>query len=51
MLVVTWGNADVAMQKAWNGLTWAVAAVSQGNIVTPQGQSSAADYAAYAGAE
>jgi len=29
---VTWGNADEAMQKAWNALTWAFAEVGNGVV-------------------
>jgi hypothetical protein len=44
--VVTWGNADDGMQKAWNALTWALAAAGEGEVVGPEGTISASDYAA-----
>src|SRR6476659_1245761 len=30
--VVTWGNADDNMRKAWNGLAWALAEVGKGKV-------------------
>ena len=41
--VVTWGNADEAMQSAWNAVAWAFAATGGGQIlglagpVSPEG--------------
>jgi hypothetical protein len=32
LVFVTWGNADLEMQKAWNALTWAFAEVGKGSI-------------------
>ncbi|MFL5244030.1 MAG: hypothetical protein ACJ8FY_18155 [Gemmataceae bacterium] len=32
LVFVTWGNADVEMQKAWNALTWAFAEAGSGSI-------------------
>ena len=42
--LVTWGNADDAMRRAWNALTWAVADVSGGTVETGSGKVSAADF-------
>jgi hypothetical protein len=42
--LVTWGNADPAMLEAWNALTWAFAARSQGCVLTPEGRLSAEEY-------
>jgi hypothetical protein len=41
---VTWGNADAAMVRAWNALTWAVAEAGQGKVVSPSGSLTAAEY-------
>lgn len=41
LAVVTWGNADDAMQRAWNAVTWAVATAAEGEIVGPGGSQSA----------
>ena len=40
LAVVTWGNADEAMQRAWNVVTWAVAQTGAGEIVRPEGPQS-----------
>ena len=40
LAVVTWGNADEAMQRAWNAVTWAVAKAGAGEIVRPEGPQS-----------
>ena len=44
--VVTWGNADEAMQRAWNAVAWAVAAAGQGEIVRPGGPQRPGDFRA-----
>ncbi len=44
LLLVTWGNADAGMRQAWNAVAWAFAAACQGNVSTPQGPCSAADF-------
>ena len=35
--IVTWGNADAAMQRAWNAVAWAAAKVGGGQILGPDG--------------
>jgi hypothetical protein len=30
--LVTWGNADDAMRRVWNAVTWAIAVLSEGTI-------------------
>jgi hypothetical protein len=42
--LVTWGNADAALRQAWNALTWAFAACSQGSVLTGAGKLSAKEY-------
>jgi hypothetical protein len=42
--LVIWGNADDALRQAWNLLTWAWAEAGGGQVLTPQGSVSAADY-------
>ncbi|HSC70418.1 MAG TPA: hypothetical protein VLH58_03645 [Candidatus Methylomirabilis sp.] len=37
LLVVTWGNADDPMQRAWNAVAWAVAKGGSGQILRPGG--------------
>lgn len=32
LLFVTWGNADVAMQRAWHAVTWAFASAGKGHV-------------------
>jgi hypothetical protein len=32
--LVTWGNAEPPMRQAWNALTWAVAEVTGGRIIS-----------------
>jgi hypothetical protein len=44
VLLVTWGNADEAMRRAWNALTWAFAETGQGRIDLAGGSLSAAEY-------
>jgi hypothetical protein len=35
--IVTWGNADEPMQRAWNVVAWAVARTAEGEILRPEG--------------
>src|SRR5262245_24543026 len=44
LVFVTWGNADAAMLQAWNALTWAFAEAGGGQVLSPQGPESAADF-------
>jgi hypothetical protein len=44
LVFVTWGNADVEMQKAWNALTWAFAEVGKGSIESGGENLSAAQF-------
>jgi len=37
LLVVTWGNANDPMQRAWNAVAWAVAKAGGGQILRPEG--------------
>ena len=37
LLVVTWGNANDPMQRAWNAVAWAVAKAGSGQILRPEG--------------
>lgn len=37
LLVVTWGNADDPMLRAWNAVAWAVAKAGGGLIMRPEG--------------
>ena len=46
LAVVTWGNADEAMQSAWNAVAWAVAKAGQGNVVCPGGSQGADEFRA-----
>lgn len=46
--VVTWGNADDAMQRAWNAVAWAAAKAGEGEIVRPGGPQSPDDFRASA---
>jgi hypothetical protein len=41
---VTWGNADDALRRAWNALTWAFAEAGGGTIGTPNGPVDAATF-------
>lgn len=41
---VVWGNAEEAMRQAWNALVWAWAEAGGGQVLTPEGAVSAADY-------
>jgi hypothetical protein len=36
--VVTWGNADKAMQHAWNVVAWAAAKAGDGRILRPEAE-------------
>jgi hypothetical protein len=38
LAVVTWGNADDALRRAWNAVTWATATAGEGKITGPGGQ-------------
>jgi hypothetical protein len=44
LVFVTWGNADVEMQKAWNALTWAFAEAGEGSIQSGGENLSAAQF-------
>jgi hypothetical protein len=41
---VTWGNADAAMVRAWNALTWAVAEAGRGQVQSASGPVPAAAF-------
>jgi hypothetical protein len=41
---VTWGNADQALQQAWNALVWAFAHVGEGVVQAATGPVDAAQY-------
>jgi hypothetical protein len=43
--LVTWGNADDALRRAWNVLTWAVAELSDGTVDAATGPLCAAEFA------
>jgi len=36
--LVTWGNADDSMRRAWNTLTWAFALLGEGLVETESGR-------------
>lgn len=42
--VVTWGNADEAMQRAWNAVAWAVATAGEGEIILSGGPKGPDDF-------
>ncbi len=42
--LVTWGNADAAMQQAWNALAWAFAEAGGGRVESAEGGQSAAEF-------
>jgi hypothetical protein len=44
IVFVTWGNADSALQQAWNALAWAWAEAGGGQVQTPQGPVDAPGY-------
>ena len=46
--VVTWGNADDSMQRAWNAVAWAVAKAGEGEVLRPEGPMSPGDFRASA---
>jgi hypothetical protein len=41
---VVWGNADAALRQAWNALVWAWTEAGGGQVLTPEGAVTAADY-------
>jgi len=43
--LVTWGNADDPMRRAWNALTWSVAVLSEGTVETAAGRMTAEEFA------
>jgi hypothetical protein len=45
IITVTWGNADAALIRAWNALTWALAEVGEGVIEGPMESLTAQDFA------
>ncbi len=42
--LVTWGNADAAMQQAWNVLAWAFAEAGGGRVESAEGGQSAVEF-------
>jgi len=44
--VVTWGNADDPMQRAWNAVAWAVAKAGDGQVIRSEGPQSPDDFRA-----
>ncbi len=44
LAVVTWGNADDALQRAWNAVAWATAKAGEGKIAAPGGEKSPEDF-------
>jgi hypothetical protein len=44
LVFVTWGNAEAGLRQAWNGLTWAFAAVGGGEIETETGLINAEEF-------
>ena len=42
--VVTWGTADPVLTRSWDRLCWAVAAAGEGELLSPGGPQSAADF-------
>ena len=42
--VLTWGNADDAMQVVWKSLVWAIAESSKGKVISPDGVLSASEF-------
>jgi hypothetical protein len=44
LIFVTWGNADAAMQQAWNAVTWAFAEAGGGQVETDAGVVDAAAF-------
>ncbi len=46
--IVTWGNADEAMQRDWNAIAWAAAKAGEGEILRPEGAQAPDDFRASA---
>lgn len=46
LVVVTLGNADKAMQRAWNAVAWAAAEAGQGKILRAAGLQGASEFRA-----
>src|SRR5262249_186330 len=46
--LVTWGNADAAMQQAWNALAWAGAEGGGGQVESGEGRQSADEFRRHA---
>lgn len=44
--VITWGNADLEMLRAWNALAWACAEAGAGRVEAEQSSLSAMEFAA-----
>jgi hypothetical protein len=44
LAVVTWGNADEALRRAWNAVAWATAKAGEGRITGPGGQQSVEEF-------
>ena len=44
VVLVTWGNAEGELRQAWNALTWALAEVGAGHVLTPRGPVTAEQY-------
>jgi hypothetical protein len=44
IVLVVWGNADDALRRGWNALTWACAAAGPGQVQTDAGPLSAEEY-------
>lgn len=44
LAVVTWGNADDALRRAWNAVAWATARAGEGKITGPGGQQSPEEF-------
>jgi hypothetical protein len=44
LAVVTWGNADEALRRAWNAVAWATAKAGEGWITGPGGQQSVEEF-------
>jgi hypothetical protein len=49
VVLMVWGNADARLVLAWNALTWAFAETCNGQIHTPAGSYSVADYRTHTG--
>ena len=46
---IVWGNAEPALDMAWNKVVWACAAAGGGTVETPEGPRTAAEFARFAG--